>query len=104
MATFRYCIRSTKRNKLAKIQLLFTVRRGNQFYADSGFLVLTDAWSDKMQSIKPRYAFTDNFTAKMGAGLVARLADLRSFILRAMSEDAAGEMTKSKRDDQIQVG
>lgn len=39
MAAFCYRMRSTQKNKLAKIQILFTVGRGNQFYADSQYLV-----------------------------------------------------------------
>ena len=34
MASFCYRIRSTQKNKLVKIQILFTVGRGNQFYVD----------------------------------------------------------------------
>ena len=44
MASFCYRIRSTQKNKLVKIQIFFTVGRGNQFYADSQYMVLTDAW------------------------------------------------------------
>lgn len=40
MATFCYRIRSTEKNKLVKVQILFTVGRGNQFYVDSQYLVL----------------------------------------------------------------
>ena len=47
MASFCYRIRSTQKNKLVKIQILFTVGRGNQFYADCQYMVLTDAWDNK---------------------------------------------------------
>lgn len=47
MATFCYRIRSIQRNKLVKIQILFTVGRGNQFYIDSQYWVLTDTWDNK---------------------------------------------------------
>ena len=40
MASFCYRIRSTQKNKLVKIQILFTVGRGNQFYVDSQYMVL----------------------------------------------------------------
>ena len=39
MASFCYRIRSTQKNKLVKIQILFTVGRGNQFYADCQYMV-----------------------------------------------------------------
>ena len=81
MATFCYRIRSTQKNKLVKIQLLFTVGRGNQFYVDTQYVVLTDAWDNKKQTVKNRYAFTDDFTEQQGRELTARLAELRSFIL-----------------------
>ena len=55
MATFCYRIRSTRKNKLVKVQILFTVGRGNRFYVDSQYLVLTDAWDSKRQSVKSRF-------------------------------------------------
>ena len=62
MASFCYRIRSTQKNKLVKIQILFTVGRGNQFYVDSQYMVLTDAWDNKRQTVKSRFTFTDDFT------------------------------------------
>ena len=53
MASFCYRIRSTQKNKLVKIQVLFTVGRGNQFYVDSQYMVLTDAWDNKAASPFP---------------------------------------------------
>ncbi len=55
MASFCYRIRSTQKNKLVKIQILFTVGRGNQFYADCQYMVLTDAWDNKRQTVKSRF-------------------------------------------------
>ena len=63
MASFCYRIRSTQKNKLVKIQILFTVGRGNQFYVDSQYMVLTDAWDNKRQTVKSRFTFTDDFVA-----------------------------------------
>lgn len=72
MATFCYRIRSTQKNKLVKIQLLFTVGRGNQFYVNTQYAVLTDAWDNKKQTVKNRYAFTDDFTEQQGRELTAK--------------------------------
>ena len=96
MATFCYRIRSTQKNKLVKVQILFTVRRGNQFYVDSQYLVLTDAWDSKRQSVKSRYAFTDDFTEQQGRELVKNLSELRSFILGEMAKDPEHAMTKTR--------
>lgn len=96
MASFRYYVRSAKKNKLAKIQILFTVGRGNQFYVDSQLMVLTDAWSDKTQGIKSRYSFPDDYTSDMGIDLTNKLADMRSFILKSITNLADIEMTKSR--------
>ena len=68
MASFCYRIRSTQKNKLVKIQILFTVGRGNQFYVDSQYMVLTDAWDNKRQTVKSRFTFTDDFTEQQGRG------------------------------------
>lgn len=96
MATFCYRIRSTLKNKLVKIQLLFTVGRGNQFYVNTQYAVLTDAWDNKKQTVKNRYAFTDDFTEQQGRELTAKLAELRSFILSEMAKDPEHAMTKTK--------
>ncbi len=96
MATFCYRIRSTQKNKLVKVQILFTVGRGNQFYVDSQYLVLTDAWDSKRQSVKSRYAFTDDFTEQQGRELMKNLSELRSFILGEMAKDPEHAMTKTK--------
>lgn len=69
MASFCYRIRSTQKNKLVKIQILFTVGRGNQFYADCQYMVLTDAWDNKRQTVKSRFTFTDDFTEQQGREL-----------------------------------
>lgn len=96
MATFCYRIRSTQKNKLVKVQILFTVGRGNQFYVDSQHLVLTDAWDSKRQTVKSRYAFTDDFTEQQGRELMKNLSELRSFILGEMAKDPEHAMTKTK--------
>ena len=81
MASFCYRIRSTQKNKLVKIQILFTVGRGNQFYADCQYMVLTDAWDNKRQTVKSRFTFTDDFTEQQGRELTKNLSELRSHIL-----------------------
>ena len=96
MASFCYRIRSTQKNKLVKIQIFFTVGRGNQFYADSQYMVLTDAWDNKRQTVKSRYSFTDDFTEQQGRDLTAKLAELRSFIFGEMAKDPEHAMTKTK--------
>lgn len=96
MASFSYRVRSTVKNTFAKVFVRFNVDKSTSFYVDSGYTVLTDAWSDKTQGIKIRYSFTDDFTAKMGLDLTTNLAGLRSFILQSISEDAGNEMTKAK--------
>lgn len=96
MATFCYRMRSTQKNKLAKIQILFTVGRGNQFYADSQYLALTDAWDSKRRTVKSRYAFTDDFTEQQGRKLMKNLSELRSFILGEMAKDSEHAMTKTR--------
>ena len=74
MASFCYRIRSTQKNKLVKIQILFTVGRGNQFYVDSQYMVLTDAWDNKRQTVKSRFTFTDDFTEQQGRELTTTRA------------------------------
>lgn len=96
MATFCYRIRSTQKNKQVKVQILFTVGRGNQFYVDSQYLVLTDAWDSKRQTVKSRYAFTDDFTEQQARELMKNLSELRSFILGEMAKDPEHAMTKTK--------
>ena len=96
MATFCYRVRSTQKNKLAKVQIHFTVGRGNQFYADTQYLVLTDAWDSKRQTVKSRYAAVEDFTEQQGRELMKNLSELRSFILGEIAKDPEYAMTKTK--------
>ncbi|MDO5384368.1 MAG: phage integrase SAM-like domain-containing protein [Rikenellaceae bacterium] len=96
MAGFRFCIRSTQKNKLVKVQILFTVARGNQFYADTQFLVLTDAWNNKTQGVKSRFAYADDFTEQQGRELMKNLAEMRSFILGEIAKDPKYPMSKPR--------
>ena len=96
MATFCYRVRSTKKNKLAKVQIHFTVGRGNQFYADTQYLVLTDAWDNKRQTVKSRYTAVEDFTEQQGRELMKNLSELRSFILGEIAKDPERTMTRTK--------
>lgn len=96
MAGFRFRTRSTQKNKLVKVQILFTVGRGNQFYTDTQYLVLTDAWNNKTQSVKSRFTYTDDFTEQQGRELMKNLAEMRSFILGEIAKDPEHPMTKSR--------
>ena len=103
MASFCYRIRSTQKNKLVKIQILFTVGRGNQFYVDSQYMVLTDAWDNKRQTVKSRFTFTDDFTEQQGRELTKNLfrsrnylSELRSHILGEIAKDPEHAMTKTR--------
>ena len=96
MATFCYRVRSTQKNKLTKVQIHFTVGRGNQFYADTQYLVLTDAWDNKRQTVKSRYTAVEDFTEQQGRELMKNLSELRSFILGEITKDPEHAMTKTK--------
>ena len=96
MATFCYRVRSTQKNKLSKVQIHFTVGRGNQFYADTQYLVLTDAWDNKRQTVKSRYTAVEDFTEQQGRELMKNLSELRSFILGEIAKDPEHAMTKTK--------
>ena len=96
MATFCYRVRSTQKSKLVKVQIHFTVGRGNQFYADTQYMVLTDAWDNKRQTVKSRYTAVEDFTEQQGRELMKNLSELRSFILGEITKDPEHTMTKTK--------
>ena len=96
MATFCYRVRSTQKSKLVKVQIHFTVGRGNQFYADTQYMVLTDAWDNKRQTVKSRYTAVEDFTEQQGRELMKNLSELRSFILGEIAKDPERTMTKTK--------
>ena len=96
MATFCYRVRSTQKSKLVKVQIHFTVGRGNQFYADTQYMVLTDAWDNKRQTVKSRYTAVEDFTEQQGRELMKNLSELRSFILGEIAKDPEHAMTKTK--------
>ena len=87
MATFAYRIRTTKKSTLTKVYLRFNVDRHTSFYAESQYVVWADAWDNKKQAVKSRYAFTDDFTEQQGRELMKNLSELRSFILGEMAKD-----------------
>ena len=60
MATFSYRIRTTKKSALTKVYIRFNVDRKTSFYAETQYLVFSGAWDDKKQTVKNRYAFTDD--------------------------------------------
>ena len=105
MASFCYRIRSTQKNKLVKIQILFTVGRGNQFYVDSQYMVLTDAWDNKRQTVKSRFTFTDDFTEQQGRELTKNLSELRSHILGEMEAmaDTVGIIHRGRMREEISL-
>ena len=105
MASFCYRIRSTQKNKLVKIQVLFTVGRGNQFYVDSQYMVLTDAWDNKRQTVKSRFTFTDDFTEQQGRELTKNLSELRSHILGEMEAmaDTVGIIHRGRMREEISL-
>lgn len=96
MATFAYRIRTTKKSTLTKVYLRFNVDRHTSFYAESQYVVWADAWDNKKQAVKSRYAFTDDFTEQQGRELTKNLSELRSFILGEMAKDPEHAMTKTK--------
>jgi|GEM_PF-3956996 hypothetical protein len=55
MVNIKFFIRSTNKDTLAIVHMKIFLGRGKQFYLDSGFKVLADAWSNTV--INPRYGF-----------------------------------------------
>ena len=81
MATFAYKTRTTRKNALTKVYIRFNVDRHTSFYVETQYLVWSDAWDNKKQSVKSRFAFTDDFSEQQGRELMKNLSELRSFIL-----------------------
>lgn len=96
MATFAYKTRTTRKNALTKVYIRFNVDRHTSFYIGTQYLVLSDAWDNKKQAVKSRFAFTDAFTEQQGRELMKNLSELRSFILGEMTKDPEHAMTKTK--------
>ena len=96
MATFAYRIRTTRKNALTKVFIRFNVDRKTSFYVETQYLVLSDAWDDKRQGMKSRFAYTDDFTEQQGRELMKNLAEMRSFILGEIAKDPEHPMTKSR--------
>ena len=96
MATFAYKTRTTRKNVLTKVYIRFNVDRRTSFYVETQYLVWSDAWDNKKQSVKSRFAFTDDFSEQQGRELMKNLSELRSFILGEMAKDPEHAMTKTK--------
>ncbi len=96
MATFSYRIRTTRKGILTKVLIRFNVDRHTSFYADTQYLVLSDAWDDKKQTVKSRFTFTDDFTEQQGRELTKNLSELRSHILGEIAKDLEHAMTKTR--------
>lgn len=93
MANIKFFIRSTNKDSLAIVHMGISLGRGKQFYLDSGFKVLTDAWSNTVQGIKPRYRFSDVYTQKTAAQLMADLLELKKITTAKIAEDVHGCLT-----------
>ena len=96
MATFAYKTRTTRKNALTKVYIRFNVDRHTSFYVETQYLVWSDAWDNKKQSVKSRFAFTDDFSEQQGRELMKNLSELRSFILGEITKDPEHAMTKTK--------
>ena len=96
MATFAYKTRTTRKNILTKVYIRFNVDRHTSFYAETHYLVWSDAWDNKKQSVKSRFAFTYDFSEQQGRELMKNLSELRSFILGEIAKDPELAMTKTK--------
>lgn len=96
MATFSYRIRTTRKGILTKVLIRFNVDRHTSFYTDTQYLVLSDAWDDKKQTVKSRFTFTDDFTEQQGRELTKNLSELRSHILGEIAKDPEHAMTKTR--------
>ena len=96
MATFSYRIRTTRKGIPTKVLIRFNVDRHTSFYADTQYLVLSDAWDDKKQTVKSRFTFTDDFTEQQGRELTKNLSELRSHILGEIAKDPEHAMTKTR--------
>ena len=96
MATFAYKTRTTRKNALTKVYIRFNVDRHTSFYVETQYLVWSDAWDNKKQSVKSRFAFTDDFSEQQGRELMKNLSELRSFILGEIANDPEHAMTKTK--------
>ena len=105
MATFSYRIRTTRKGILTKVLIRFNVDRHTSFYADTQYLVLSDAWDDKKQTVKSRFTFTDDFTEQQGRELTKNLSELRSHILGEMEAmaDTVGIIHRGRMREEISL-
>ncbi len=96
MATFVYKIRTTRKRVLTKVYIRVNVDRKTSFYSHTKYMVFSDAWDDKKQAVKSRFAFPDYFTEQQGRELTKNLAELRSFIIGTITREPELTITRPR--------
>ncbi|MBR6814815.1 MAG: phage integrase SAM-like domain-containing protein, partial [Alistipes sp.] len=87
---------TTRKNVLTKVYIRFNVDRRTSSYVETQYLVWSDAWDNKKQSVKSCYTAVEDFTEQQGRELMKNLSELRSFILGEIAKDLEHAMTKTK--------
>ena len=88
MANIKFVTRTTNKGKLAKVHARLYDGREYDFNAYSGYMVMADSWSNKTQSFKPRYRYSNEFSESQARELRNNFEDLRSFILKSLNNSS----------------
>lgn len=101
MATLKYLVRTTQKNKLAKVYVRIYEGKEYDITTFTGYLVLAEGWNNKTQSFRPRFAFVDNFTEQEARNMQNNFEDLRNVIIKAINSKGGKEVTKAWVDNII---
>ncbi len=95
MPSIKFIIRTTQKTKLAKVYVRLYEGKAYDFNASAGYYVMPDSWSNKTQSFKPRFKFSDEFTEQQARDMENKFEDLRNLILKAVNNNRDKPIDKS---------
>lgn len=101
MATLKYVVRTTQKNKLAKVYVRLYEGKEYDITTFTGYLVLAESWNNKTQSFRTRFAFVDDFTEQEARNMQNNFEDLRNVILKAINSKGDKGITKTWLDNII---
>ncbi len=82
MATVKLIVKSAKKGKLANLYIRYSHRRDIDISLPSGFHLPPEIWSNKTETFKRGYSYSESFTQNEATELLNNIYDLRNLITK----------------------
>ncbi|WP_300726763.1 site-specific integrase [uncultured Rikenella sp.] len=86
MANIKFLVRSVAKGKFAKLTVRLYDGVKYDLKCPSGYVIPSEAWNNRSQSVKQRYSYSSDFTEEVSRKLLNGLGDLKHFVLQALND------------------